>query len=337
MKQKENKTNPSKRTPMSAKGVAVIMTAIVAVVWIGDQVYRGFKGSQESDPREGLVIEGNFAGEGKQIPAETAPPTSEHVAETQIAEFHPLETRIPKNCVPVPQDQAALHNGKLLMLDSEHWYSGNEGSLVDFSDHNDSYTVRFSELEAQSCVVDAMNKMALAYETVSDNGRLMVYSTNEAVDSDGSLYPDELPDRATGYCVDLGVLNDDETISPIYETDSWIENNAYLYGFVMSYPASDEELTGIPEAPYHLRYVGRVHASIMHQEGLTLSRYLDEIKSHTTSTPYIFHDGMQKYSVYYVPANDAALTDVPVPLGGDYEISGNNVDGFIVAAEGSLK
>ena len=336
MRKKDNNPKRTRRLP-SAKGVAVLMAIFIAGLWIYDQVGRSVRSNQETDPRKGIVIEGNFAGEGKKVPAETTAPVADPITETQIAEFSPIQTGIPDNCVPIPQDQTALHSGKLLCLDSEHWYSGYEGSLVDFSEHNDSYSVRFSELEAQPCVVDAMNKMALAYETAADNGKLMVYSTNEAVNSDGSLYPEELPDRATGYCVDLGVLNDDETISPIYETNTWLENNAYLYGFVLSYPASDEELTGIPGAPYHLRYVGRVHANIMHQEGLTLSRYLKEIKRHETGNPYIFHGGMQNYSVYYVPEGDFATTDVPVPLGGDYEISGNNIDGFIVAAQGTLK
>ena len=76
---------------------------------------------------------------------------------------------------------------------------------------------------------------------------------------------------------------------------------------------------------------------IMHEEEWTLTDYLDEIKSYTVNKPYVYQDGNSTYSVYYVPAAEAGATDVPVPLGGDYEISGNNTDGFIVLADGRIR
>ena len=49
-------------------------------------------------------------------------------------------------------------------------------------------------------------------------------------------------------------------------------------------------------------------------------------------------DKNQKYEIYYVaaPAGEKIIS-VPVPENGNYEISGNNTDGFIVTVSLSLK
>ncbi|MFR5889912.1 MAG: hypothetical protein ACLUFM_02900 [Lachnospiraceae bacterium] len=38
--------------------------------------------------------------------------------------------------------------------------------------------------------------------------------------------------------------------------------------------------------------------------------------------------------IYYVEASAGDTTDVPVPENSEYEISGNNIDGFIVTVKG---
>ena len=47
------------------------------------------------------------------------------------------------------------------------------------------------------------------------------------------------------------------------------------YGFIIRYPFGKENITGITYEPWHLRYVGEVHARLMAESGLTLEEYLD--------------------------------------------------------------
>lgn len=334
MNRNDNKTK--KRKWSFAAHAFFSASAIMLILWGGDYARRSLRPAP-ADPMEG--IEDARDKPGKKV-AETQPVTTEPVQETAIAGADPLiggDNDVPESCVKVSKDQSALHSGKLLRLDKAHGYTGYEGALADFSERNNSLTLRYGGLQIQPCVVDALNHMATAYETAANNGLLLVYSTTEALESDGSLYPDPLPDRATGYCVDLAVQNEDATISPIYQPDAWLMEHAYLYGFVASYPDRDMVETGIPEAPYHFRYVGRVHAGVMHNEGWTLSEYLDEIKAYSVNAPYLFRDGVDTYSLYYVPAGETASTEVPVPLNVGSEVSGNNIDGYIVLAEGLLK
>ncbi len=47
------------------------------------------------------------------------------------------------------------------------------------------------------------------------------------------------------------------------------------YGFIIRYPKDKETITGISYEPWHLRYVGKPHAEIMMESGLTMEEYLD--------------------------------------------------------------
>lgn len=55
----------------------------------------------------------------------------------------------------------------------------------------------------------------------------------------------------------------------------WLIENAWKYGFALSYPANNSHITGYTFEPWHWRYIGKEHASILkaHPE-LTLTQYL---------------------------------------------------------------
>lgn len=58
---------------------------------------------------------------------------------------------------------------------------------------------------------------------------------------------------------------------------SWLEQNAYLYGFILRYPAVKESVTGISYEPWHYRYVGEEAAKEMYESGLCLEEYLQQL------------------------------------------------------------
>ena len=53
----------------------------------------------------------------------------------------------------------------------------------------------------------------------------------------------------------------------------WLKKNAPLYGFILRYPKSKEEITGIPYEPWHIRYVTKPLASWLTITNLTLEEY----------------------------------------------------------------
>lgn len=54
----------------------------------------------------------------------------------------------------------------------------------------------------------------------------------------------------------------------------WLSENAWKYGFAMSYPKDKEQITGYIYEPWHFRFIGIEEAGRWHASGLTLSEYL---------------------------------------------------------------
>lgn len=83
-------------------------------------------------------------------------------------------------------------------------------------------------------------------------------------------------EHQTGLAVDL-----DSTRGKCYLDDCfgetaegrWVAQNAYRFGFVLSYPKGYRDRTGYAYEPWHIRYVGPRTAGVMHDRGLVL---LDE-------------------------------------------------------------
>lgn len=53
----------------------------------------------------------------------------------------------------------------------------------------------------------------------------------------------------------------------------WLAENAYIYGFTLSYPRSATETTGFFYEPWHFRYVGPELAAQLHETGQSLTEY----------------------------------------------------------------
>ncbi|MCR8642880.1 D-alanyl-D-alanine carboxypeptidase family protein [Paenibacillus sp. N1-5-1-14] len=128
-----------------------------------------------------------------------------------------------------------------------------------------------------------------------------------------------------GLSLDIGSSQAEMNRAP---EGKWLLEHAWTYGFILRYPKDKTEITGIQYEPWHFRYVGLPHSIIMKQENLTLEEYLDYLKEKKKLTITI---GEKHYDVAYYPVSKKD-TKIPVPSKGQYEVSGNNVDGVIVTA-----
>ena len=54
----------------------------------------------------------------------------------------------------------------------------------------------------------------------------------------------------------------------------WLADNAWTYGFVISYPQGYENITGYSYESWHYRYIGREYAQEMVNSGMILLQYL---------------------------------------------------------------
>lgn len=60
----------------------------------------------------------------------------------------------------------------------------------------------------------------------------------------------------------------------------WLLENAWEYGFALSYPQNKATVTGYTYEPWHWRYIGRMHSQIFREyENLTLNEYLKLVEN----------------------------------------------------------
>lgn len=134
----------------------------------------------------------------------------------------------------------------------------------------------------------------------------------------------------SGLVFKLGYETAEDKIEPLYGKDTykWIYENAHKYGFVRYSSSKNADEASV------FRYVGVAHAAKMKNEGKTLSEYIDIIRSKTYTEPLQVVGGDGKtYYVYYSEKG----ADLYVPQNYSYEISGDNVGGYIVTVDASKK
>lgn len=141
-------------------------------------------------------------------------------------------------------------------------------------------------------------------------------------------------EHQTGLAIDLGkAARHIDFIRPAFPYDGVcgrFRRLAARYGFIERYQQGKEEITGIAHEPWHFRYVGTPHAQLMAEHGLCLEEYRDFLRQGPQSC--LLSDGRMA-QVFYVPST-GAITDAALP-DGCCQVSGDNVDGFIVTAWGS--
>lgn len=198
---------------------------------------------------------------------------------------------------------------------------------------------------------DAANVLQLILDKISAKSAIVPVSGYRSSAEQRSIFEDSLkengeeftrnyvalPDHSehqTGLAIDLG-LNQIEIdfIRPSFPYEgicNEFRKAAPHYGFIERYAKGKEEITGISHEPWHFRYVGYPHSKIIEENDFSLEEYTMFIKSFREHNRYIYHGkDSTTTEVYYVPVADDE-TKISLPDGSVYQISGNNIDGFIV-------
>ena len=86
-----------------------------------------------------------------------------------------------------------------------------------------------------------------------------------------------ISEHNTGLAFDIVITNNKNSYKTNYKSDEYIylENIAYLYGFIIRYPKGKEKITGYDYEPSHLRYVGTKLAKYLKKNNLTLEEYYE--------------------------------------------------------------
>ncbi len=230
--------------------------------------------------------------------------------------------------------------GELLLISPEHPVnSDNATEIVRIKDYNYNgfSSVMSSKTKLNYVAMRKLQEMTYnMHQAKSVNYLYCVqagYLTNAEVTELNKNYPSEYPQKGgesvlnTGYGVVVsmytGAMNYGFRDSAISGIASWTEENAHKYGFIFLADVG---------ANASLRYVGAPHATYMKENSLDLEGYVEKLKDGEKLEIKTEND--LTYTVYYVAASDGATTEIDVPTGMVYSISGDNVGGFIVTVKG---
>lgn len=269
----------------------------------------------------------------------------------KAAENPPADDGANSNYIALQVDAAKLDTGSLILVNKNNEYIfANNPEVVSFPTSGNKYGLKDGTLKANPTALTAFNDMMDAlYKNVpeADIVVMTAYRTKEYQDSLGNGTPGGYSDFHTGLSFELKDGNKyDDSYDNIDDLDKydWLYKNAHKYGFIVRYPANIPEsdtgknagksfsaITGVDDYAYVFRYVGIAHATYIYQNELCLEEYLELIRtSHAYgSSLSIKGADSRSYEVYYFAATGDS-TELQVPVKYAYEISGDNMNGYIV-------
>ncbi|MFS0873852.1 D-alanyl-D-alanine carboxypeptidase family protein [Paenibacillus xylanilyticus] len=231
-----------------------------------------------------------------------------------------------------------VHKGNLLLVNSTYPIhpEGVQTDIVNVAEQDDlvrGYGLLDQNIMLSRQVAQAFQKMV---EAAGEEGvRYFLFSSGyrdlakqeELYQEKGSDYalPAGHSEHNLGLSLDIG-----STLTTMSEAPegAWLEKNAWKYGFILRYPKDKVSITGIQYEPWHFRYVGLPHSAVMYKNNLVLEQYLDLLKEKENITVEV--EGEKYHIRYYQATRDAT---VYIPEHGQYEISGDNMDGVIVTVK----
>ena len=242
--------------------------------------------------------------------------------------------------------EADMHAGELILVSNAVPYvfpEGGEEELVTvMSAKNLSYMSKDYETSVLPVTVEHLNDMMKAFTDQGGSVTVMVVSGYRTYDYQQGLFDRSAArnglehakrfvaqpggsEHHTGYAVDLWSTTANDYFEGVGEY-KWVTDNCHNYGFILRYTSDKEEFTQIGPESWHFRYIGVPHSNLVVENGFCHEEYMAYLKQYPFEGEHLSYTlNATEYEIYY-----AAGLEVPVPQEGDYTVSGNNEDGFIV-------
>lgn len=238
----------------------------------------------------------------------------------------------------------AVFRGDLVLVNATAQYRFVEGDInpvsISSNSNTDHYIAKDLVTTLDAKALEKLNSLMDGFYAAKYNNNIVIIEGYRTLEVQNDKYlsgntglKGGFSDYHTGRSFDMAVFPKDGSSSGYYSPVgdyAWIDENAADFGFILRYPEGKETLTGERARTQTYRYVGTPHANYIKQNNLCLEEYIELLREHTKDNPLEISVDTTLYRVYYVPANPNGSTAVPVPANKVYNVSGNNVDGFIV-------
>ena len=348
----------SRRAGRRRSNPAILAMAIVYALVIGACVFYAVscRHGSTDDPGQTNAVGTEALGQNR-IPGSPADPT------TPVGSDEPVV--VPDTFVTVDVPSASVCEGDLILVNYYYPYTFPEKNIdvSIYANKSGSYKVRDTVVSLSKPVITEFNRLMDDFAAATGCDDVIVVSGFRDYDSQNKIWTDRVQSEGreeaekyvalpgysehhTALAMDLSVYLDNGTSVAVadYEPCDWFEQHAPEYGFVLRYPAAKADITLISFEGWHYRYVGVPHAEIMTEREKCLEEYIDFVRTYRVGERYLAFDGETstesrtfptdaEYVVYFVPRSSGETTQIPVPDGAEYTISGNNVDGFIVTVK----
>ncbi|MBR2927343.1 MAG: D-alanyl-D-alanine carboxypeptidase family protein [Clostridia bacterium] len=279
----------------------------------------------------------------------------------------PAETPVSITYTQKTQESTGIYAGELIVVsqkDNLQYQLPEPGNLVSLLDLRQPQngtnpyqilTIDNSTTSLQYAAAHAANAMLTDfYLKYQDNSLIFIdgYRTPEHQNSFST--PVGFSEHQTGLVFTVRTYMSDSKHHPLAENafKDWIYQNAHKYGIICRYPDAKETLTGVSDYDYCFRYVGIPHATYIYQNNLCLEEYVALLQTRTVQNPLTVTTENGSYQIYYVAASADQLTTLTVPkdfvdksnylppnrktfdgylpAAGEYTVSGDNKQGFII-------
>lgn len=371
-KRENRRINNGRRYRIRYDRIVILVLVLIVLAVVVTSCVKAFFGKDNPDiPESSLTLSSETDSSGKSSDTVETSVSDNDTAATGEAAEEPAETTVTTavttteltttttDSVPLgykteTHSHEDIYKGDLVLVNAEYDYKFYEDDInikTLFDNKSDSYGAGDYVTKLDSNVLNHLNKMIDAYAESQylDSTYIFIldgYRTyDEQVERHSSgkskTFEAGHTDYHTGRTFDIYCSDTFDDIGYAYFSPTgnykWFAENAGNYGFIMRFPKYKESKTGEKARTYTYRYVGIPHASYINSKNLCMEEYIEKIKAYTIENPLEITADGRTYEVYYVPAEKYGSTDVPVPSGKMYEVSGNNADGFIVTVNKGYK
>ena len=246
-----------------------------------------------------------------------------------------------------------VYKGSLILVDASNPYQKDESLLLSrtemakLTDSQRLSTYNFANVSSgagSTYKVKASTGFYLDADALTAFKKMMAAYAEEKGNRDvqvrNAYYydpADEVCINATGLVVDLEINSENEgkTYPLKYASKKadyydWFVENSHKYGFIHIGDGKNSAGTDIYSS---FRFVGEGHASYIKEKGITLEAYLQFVKSYSFDNRFVYDSNSKEWWIYYAPAV-GDINKVTV-IGDKYTISGNNIDGYVIAIKAS--
>ncbi len=276
----------------------------------------------------------------------------------------PAQTEAPVTTEPyippvsVEMNNEDIHKGRLILVNRDYEYvNGSNPNIVNMASmKNESYSLNNNEMTLDVEMIQHVNDMLKDFSEQTGITNVLANSGYRSYEEQQGLYDADLsatgqqssllvapPGRSehhTGYAMDFAI-NDGQTYPALKNEGqySWIYENASRYGMILRYTDKNKEFTGYSPESWHFRYIGVPQAALVNRMEISYEEFINFIKNFSYDEPLEYkYSDTEFYKMYFVPVNlQSNITEIPISYeafseGNEnaYNISGNNIDGFIV-------